>query len=77
MPAARTRLLPVALLLAALGAHAAPPPGHPGTAQAGRALGLPATAPTLPHSGTVLEAWASNNYTYLLVERDGQREWLA
>ena len=76
MPFALSRCLPCLLLLVAIGARAAPPPGHPGTEQAGRTLGLPASAAALPYSGSVLEAWDSNNYTYLLVERGDVREWL-
>jgi hypothetical protein len=72
-------LLPfsLAVLLSAGVTPAAPPPGHPSVEQANRALGLDASRDDLPLSGTVLEAEDSNNYTYLLIERDGAQQWLA
>lgn len=69
--------LPLALLLTAGATLAAPPPGHPSVEQANRALGLDQASDALPLSGTVLEAEDSNNYTYLLIERDGAQQWLA
>ena len=68
---------PLALLLTAGVTPAAPPPGHPSVEQANRALGLDQASDALPLSGTVLEAQDSNNYTYLLIERDGEQQWLA
>ncbi|MDX1595076.1 MAG: hypothetical protein R3298_12575 [Gammaproteobacteria bacterium] len=69
--------IPIALLLLASGALAAPPPGHPDVNAAQRALGLGGPTAALPYTGTVVEALDSNSYTYLLVERDERRLWLA
>lgn len=55
---------------------AAPPPGHPSPQDAGRLLGV-AAGEDLPFAATVVEAHDSNNYTYVLVEDEDGRRWLA
>lgn len=59
-----------ALLVTQL-AIAAPPPGHPGAADAGRLLDIPTTitATNQPYRGTVLRAMAANAFTYIEVEQ--------
>ena len=69
-----------ALFLAALAlpALAAPPPGHPSVERAGEILHLPTDdAAELPLSGIVVSSLDANNYTYVEVEQQGQRRWLA
>lgn len=63
----------------ALSAVAAPPPGHPSPDAAMRAMqpGMrPADAP-LERSGTVVSHQDANEYTYVEVDEDGHRLWLA
>ncbi|MBF0347522.1 MAG: hypothetical protein HQL81_07620 [Magnetococcales bacterium] len=70
-----TLTLAVAIMMAVV-AEAAPPPGHPSVEDASRILAIPESAAM--HQGAVLEAFDSNNYTYLRVSHptDGER-WLA
>ena len=72
-----TFLLPLAICAAT--AVAAPPPGHPSPAEA-RDLLMPDKAPApseLPNRGRVVAAIDANEFTYIEVERDGRREWIA
>lgn len=62
----RARWSGSALVLVALAAAAAPPPGHPSAEQAGRLLDLPASQ---PYQGKVLRALAANAFTYIEVEQ--------
>lgn len=58
-------------------AVAAPPPGHPSTAQAAQALGLDSSE-QLVAEGRVRAAYDSNAYTYIQVEMpSGELVWLA
>jgi hypothetical protein len=66
-----------ALLLAAATTCAAQPAGHPDTLEAEKLLGLPEPTGRQELSGTVIEALDSNSYSYLLIEHQGGREWLA
>lgn len=64
------------LALLAVNAQSAPPPGHPSTDEAAKALGLP-TESRFSYQGRVLQAIDSNNYTYIeVVDPQGQRLWL-
>jgi len=64
-------------LLVGATALAAPPPGHPTTAQAAQALGLSATT-VLTGEGVVRATLDSNAYTYIqVVSANGERQWLA
>ncbi|WP_207062749.1 hypothetical protein [Motiliproteus sp. SC1-56] len=64
-------------VLSAALAQAAPPPGHPSTDQAAKALGVPTDQPLL-FEGRVLEAIDSNSYTYIQVQVSADEQlWLA
>lgn len=69
-------LTALALAAPALSSMAAPPPSHPTTARAAEMLNLDVTA-DLSFTATVVEAHDSNNYTYVLVEDEDGRRWLA
>ncbi len=60
-------------------ALAAPPPGHPTPEQARDLLmpDRPAAAVDLPNEGKVISAIDANQFTYIEVEHDGQRNWIA
>ncbi len=60
-----------------LSAMSAPPPGHPGTDEAAKILGIHRDGQQMPYIGTVLQVIDSNNYSYIEVEQDGQPRWLA
>lgn len=72
----------IALILALLApalASAAPPPGHPSPQQA-RDILMPDKAPApseLPNQGKVISRIDANEFTYIEVERNGTREWIA
>lgn len=72
----------IALILALLApaiAAAAPPPGHPSPQQA-RDMLMPDKPPTpaeLPNQGKVISHIDANEFTYIEVERNGAREWIA
>jgi hypothetical protein len=69
------------LLLAALfwplAAMADPPPNHPSAEEAARHMNLPSNAEGLRYRGHVLEAFDSNNYTYIHVATEQGEVWLA
>lgn len=65
------------LLLASQSSLSAPPPGHPSTEQAAQILGLEHAPQKMPYSGVVMQVIDSNNYSYIEVEQNGQRRWLA
>lgn len=69
----------VALLLAGhwQTAFTAQPPGHPSTDKTTELLKLPRGQASYIHTGRVLEAIDSNNYTYILVETEQTKRWLA
>ena len=74
-----TRSAFVLALLAAATVSAAPPPGHPSPQQAHDML-MPDKAPTaaeLPNQGRVISRIDANEFTYIEVERNGTREWIA
>lgn len=73
------RLLAPGLALVAATALAAPPPGHPSPGEAMDIL-MPEKAPApseLPNRGKVIGSIDANAFTYIEVERDGAREWIA
>jgi len=73
------RCLLLFALMAGSIAHAAPPPGHPSPAQASDIL-MPDKSPSpaeLPNRGKVVNSIDANEFTYIEVERDGAREWIA
>lgn len=67
------------LLLSAIAnpTTAAPPPGHPSVKEAEKALGIPDQKGLLPYRGRVIEAFNSNNYTYIHVNQSDGDRWLA
>ena len=58
-------------------ALAGQPPGHPSVDMTTELLKLPKDQAAYTHSGRVIEAIDSNNYTYILVETDQSKRWLA
>ena len=58
-------------------ALAVQPPGHPSVDTTTELLKLPKGQAAYTHSGRVIEAIDSNNYTYILVETDQSKRWLA
>ena len=66
----------VIAIFAVVIAHAAPPPGHPSVDQASSILGVPEQS--LVNHGEVLEAFNSNDYTYMRLSHPVDNErWLA
>jgi hypothetical protein len=58
-------------------AFTAPPPGHPSVDKTTDMLNLPRDQASYTHTGRVVEAINSNNYTYILVETEQTKRWLA
>ncbi len=70
-------LLPLIVLGLALGAQAAPLPGHPARDGAARHLYLPVASPELPNEGRIVETIDAGNYTYVRVAKENGSQWLA
>lgn len=79
MKSRRSLAFVAALACAALPALGAPPHGHLTPEQAREMLmpDKPASAAELPHEGTVVAVIDADQFTYIEVDRDGRREWLA
>ena len=58
-------------------ALAGQPPGQPSVDTTTELLKLPKDQAAYTHSGRVIETIDSNNYTYILVETDQSKRWLA
>ncbi len=72
-----THLVIAATLVAAAAAAAPPPPGHPSVEDAERLLQLPSEDVPLRHTGQVIEAIDSNQYTYVQLRQGQATQWLA
>ena len=55
----------------------AQPPGHPSVDKTMDMLKLPRDQASYTHTGRVVETINSNNYTYILVETEQTKRWLA
>ena len=58
-------------------ALAVQPPGHPSVDMTTDLLKLPKGQAAYTHTGRVIEAINSNNYSYILVETSQTKRWLA
>jgi hypothetical protein len=66
-----------ASLAVSSGARAEPPPNHPSADEAARHMNLPRNVEGLRYRGHVLEAFDSNNYTYIRAATEQGEIWLA
>ena len=70
------RFIPAVVWALIPAAHAVPPPGHPSTDDLLNLMKVPEVI-DLPHRGTVLQSINSNSYTYIQVQLEQQKLWLA